>query len=113
MANIILSILLLLISFVYGNLRIELKKKDSSLKDVIPLKYREDVIYSKIGDNPINAIIIHDLNEFIRINANVRVGMVNFKEMQYYGPLYIGSSKQKLNFVYDTGSSWLWFPKNG
>lgn len=37
--------------------------------------------------------------------------MTNFRNLQYYGPLYLGSQRQKLNFVYDTGSSWLWFPK--
>ena len=31
--------------------------------------------------------------------------------MQYYGPLLIGPNKQQLNFIYDTGSSWLWVPK--
>ena len=56
------------------------------------------------------ASIVEDLEEFAQFNANMRVSLTNFRELQYYGPLFIGSPRQKLNFVYDTGSSWLWFP---
>ena len=75
--------IIILFSFALGNFRIPLKKKDINLNEVAPLRYREDVISERLGDRPVNAIIIHDLNEFMRINANVRVGLINFKEMQY------------------------------
>jgi hypothetical protein len=34
----------------------------------------------------------------------------NFKDLQYFGTLYIGPNKQKMTFIYDTGSSWFWIP---
>lgn len=83
------------------------------MKEVKSLRDRHDVIKAIIKDDEMTAIQVHDLDEFTRLNANIRVGLINFKELQYYGPLYIGSHRQKLNFVYDTGSSWLWFPKKG
>jgi saccharopepsin len=83
------------------------------LKEVKSLQDRHDVIKAIIKDDEMTAIQVHDIDEFTRLNANIRVGLINFKELQYYGPLYIGSHRQKLNFVYDTGSSWLWFPKKG
>ena len=55
--------------------------------------------------------MVNDINDMVRINANIRVGLTNYREMQYYGPLYLGSRRQELKFIYDTGSSWLWVPK--
>lgn len=96
---------------VLANLRIPLTKQDKDRRDVMTLRYREDVISEKLGNNTVTAIEVHDFDKFTCLNANVRVGLTNFKELQYYGPLYLGSQREKLNFVYDTGSSWLWFPK--
>eukprot|EP00343_Euplotes_focardii_P002800 CAMPEP_0205805516 /NCGR_PEP_ID=MMETSP0205-20121125/8772_1 /ASSEMBLY_ACC=CAM_ASM_000278 /TAXON_ID=36767 /ORGANISM="Euplotes focardii, Strain TN1" /LENGTH=333 /DNA_ID=CAMNT_0053076877 /DNA_START=61 /DNA_END=1063 /DNA_ORIENTATION=- len=36
--------------------------------------------------------------------------ITNFKDLQYYGTLYIGSMRHKMTFIYDTGSSWVWLP---
>jgi len=82
------------------------------MNDIISLRYREDVINTVLSDKPLKAIQINDFDKFLRLNSNIRVGLTNFRELQYYGPLYLGSNRQKLNFVYDTGSSWLWFPKS-
>ena len=48
--------------------------------------------------------------EYVKSYANIRVGLRNFKDLQYFGTLYLGSARQELNLVYDTGSSWLWVP---
>lgn len=104
-------LLLFLVVTTTANFRVDLSKRDSELKDITSIKYREDVINTVLnGSNP-NAIVINDFDEFVRLNANIRVGLTNFRELQYYGPLYLGSHRQKMHFVYDTGSSWLWFPK--
>ena len=34
----------------------------------------------------------------------------NSFDFQYYGTLYMGSEKQPLTFIFDTGSAWLWIP---
>ena len=39
-----------------------------------------------------------------------KVDFTNYMNLQYEGPLYIGSQKSKMKFIYDTGSSWLWVP---
>jgi hypothetical protein len=43
--------------------------------------------------------------------ANSRdVNMTNAQDMQYYVTLYIGSKRQAMTFIIDSGSSWLWVP---
>ena len=32
----------------------------------------------------------------------------NFKNTQYYGSLFVGSSQDEFEFIFDTGSPWLW-----
>lgn len=34
--------------------------------------------------------------------------MGNYKNSQYYGTLYVGSEKAPHEFIFDTGSPWLW-----
>ena len=34
----------------------------------------------------------------------------NVQNVQYYGTLYVGSHRQKMTFILDTGSSWMWLP---
>lgn len=36
--------------------------------------------------------------------------ITNFKDLQYYGDLFLGPSRQRMTFIYDTGSSWIWVP---
>ena len=33
-------------------------------------------------------------------------------DFQYKGTLYMGSQKQAMTFIFDTGSSWLWIPSD-
>lgn len=81
------------------------------MRDITSIEYRSDVIKTVLNGKEISAIEVKDLDHFLSENINIRVGLTNFRELQYYGPLYLGSNRKKLNFVYDTGSSWLWFPK--
>lgn len=32
----------------------------------------------------------------------------NYKNTQYYGTLYLGSEQEPHEFIFDTGSPWLW-----
>jgi hypothetical protein len=34
----------------------------------------------------------------------------NYLDKQYYGSLYIGSQRQEIEFIFDTGSPWIWTP---
>ena len=34
----------------------------------------------------------------------------NYANMQYYGSLYFGSNEAEHEFIFDTGSAWLWVP---
>ena len=38
------------------------------------------------------------------------IPITNYWNIQYYGPIYIGSSQEKMTVVYDTGSNLLWLP---
>ena len=37
----------------------------------------------------------------------------NSQNVQYYGSLYLGSGKEKHDFIFDTGSPWLWVATTG
>jgi len=50
-----------------------------------------------------------DLNNKRYLKA-ITKDITNFKDLQYYGTLYIGSKKHKMTFIYDTGSAWVWLP---
>ena len=39
-----------------------------------------------------------------------RIDLTNFQNLQFYGPLKIGSRHEEFNVIYDTGSGWLWIP---
>lgn len=41
------------------------------------------------------------------VKADARVDITNYLNLQYVGPLYMGSANQKVNVIWDTGSDWL------
>ncbi|CAI2364930.1 unnamed protein product [Moneuplotes crassus] len=45
-----------------------------------------------------------------RFLKSITKDITNFKDLQYYGNLFIGPERQKMTFIYDTGSAWVWFP---
>ena len=99
------------ISCALANIKVQLTRRDSNFNSVIPLKYRTDVIKKLLKDESIKAVEINSIDEFVDTTQSINVTLHNYNQMQYYGPLFIGSNKQQLNFIYDTGSSWLWVPK--
>lgn len=36
------------------------------------------------------------------------VRLENYQHTQFYGPLYVGSTKQEMNFVFSTGTNDIW-----
>ena len=44
------------------------------------------------------------------LSKSIYFDSINNQNLQYYGPLEIGSSRVRMNFVFDTGSNELWFP---
>lgn len=57
-----------------------------------------------------NATIREEGNAKERGLDGIEKDITNYQNLQYYSDLYIGESKQKLSFIYDTGSSYLWVP---
>jgi len=42
--------------------------------------------------------------------ATIEKTMTNYANLQYYATLYIGDSQKEMTFIWDTGSTFLWFP---
>mmetsp|Transcript_31974 Transcript_31974/g.31367 ORF Transcript_31974/g.31367 Transcript_31974/m.31367 type:complete len:308 (-) Transcript_31974:145-1068(-) len=101
-----LVILIFVVALTYANIRVDLSRFE---KEKIPSEYLR-LISDTISIEDPKIKEIEDLLEFSTGLGNVRVQLTNFRNLQYYGPLYLGSKRKRLNFVYDTGSSWLWFP---
>jgi hypothetical protein len=36
----------------------------------------------------------------------------NYEDFQYFGEVMIGSHQQKMDFLMDTGSDWIWIPSS-
>ena len=45
-----------------------------------------------------------------KYKGSTDVELNNYQDLQYYGPIQIGSKQQEFTVVYDTGSSWFWIP---
>ena len=65
--------------------------------------------------------IIKSQSEFISLlrfplnsvgNTTSIIPLSNFQNVQYYGFLSIGSTKQKVSVIFDSGSNVLWLPSN-
>ena len=58
-------------------------------------------------------IQISDENKLLflsEINAKTALPLTNYKNVQYYGIISLGSHKQEMTVNFDTGSSILWIP---
>ena len=88
-------------------------KRKSNLEDVasklegyvsedsaIPVT-KEDIKALKEGKVP---------NSLKNAYKDEKVDLKNYMDLQYYGPLKVGSAGKEFTLVYDTGSSWLWIP---
>lgn len=45
---------------------------------------------------------------FKNVDNKFIVRLENYQHTQFYGPLYVGSTKQQMNFVFSTGSNDIW-----
>jgi len=52
----------------------------------------------------------NDVDPITILEATREIDLTNFKDVQYFAPLYIGQDLQKMTFIFDTGSEWLWVP---
>lgn len=43
----------------------------------------------------------------------IEKNIFNFQDLQYFATLYIGENQKEMTFIYDTGSTYLWFPTTG
>ena len=78
---------------------VELKSRPSKQNS-----YHSNNVYENLGFESPNE------ENPIRMLKSITKEITNFKDLQYFGELYIGSNKQKMTFIYDTGSAWIWVP---
>jgi len=45
-------------------------------------------------------------------NQTAILKLTNFENVQYYGHLFVGSQRQKVSVIFDSGSNILWLPSN-
>jgi hypothetical protein len=41
------------------------------------------------------------------VGGDVSIDLTNYANYQYTGPLWMGSNRQRVDVIYDTGSDWL------
>lgn len=80
-------------------MRVELDKRQ--------IDNSEELLISSYNLQPL------DLDLLSSSLSNEKVDITNFQDLQYYGQVLIGSTKQKSEVVYDTGSYWLWTSAKG
>lgn len=42
-----------------------------------------------------------------RVQADSQIDLTNYMELQFTGPVIIGSNQESIKVIYDTGSDWL------
>jgi hypothetical protein len=70
-------------------------------------------VYKQIGDfsNETSDVSFITEEEMGKRNlTEITKTMDNYFNLQYYSTLYLGTNKQELTFIYDTGSTTLWAP---
>jgi hypothetical protein len=78
----------------------------------VPVKKEiHDEIYSAFLSGNIESVIQNLVPLGRRLAAtNETVNLTNSNEILYYGPLKIGADTTAMQFIFDTGSDWLWVP---
>ena len=58
---------------------------------------------------PIEKRLPHDSGRLLN-SYDRSVQITNERNMQYHSYFYVGSHRQKMSFILDTGSAWMWLP---
>jgi len=74
-------------------------------------KYHLDIDKVLSSQKHLNSLLKLPDNYFIT-NKTAILSLNNFQNVQYYGFLFVGSIKQKVSVIFDSGSNILWLPSN-
>lgn len=111
MHNLGVSVIILLLGIsLTAGIRVDLTKSEG-------LEQKLDQLKASIKNNEIKALSHEEMEQMkagtynLSPTNDVIVDLINYQDLQYYGPLQIGSKNQEFSVVYDTGSEWTWIPK--
>jgi hypothetical protein len=84
--------------------------------DLISIKLSKN-IQTGFGVNFLNGFLENRIEDHIQLlkipeKTNV-ITLHNYKNVQYYGSIFVGSNKQEMTVIFDTGSNLLWIPSKG
>ena len=71
----------------------------------------DHVLKSQANVNTYQSLLKLPDNYFIT-NQTAALSLNNFQNVQYYGSLFIGSQRQKVSVIFDSGSNILWLPSS-
>jgi cathepsin E len=106
-----ITLALLLFGLIYSDyLSVPLKR---SLKDNNELK--KGLAFIEDYKTQESNLLHRNIHEIQDINMLVKVAvmpLLNYFDIQYYGFIYVGSTRQPLSVIFDTGSNILWLESN-
>ena len=68
----------------------------------VPISVRQEEVFSHT--------VADERLQLFDWQTGIQKELQNYKNNQYYAKLWIGSQKQELQFIFDTGSPWFWAP---
>lgn len=98
--------------FQQPTMTISLTRKTRSGQPVTPFKNDETDNYAQalIAEPAAMNLLSMDTNDTAVGNPVFHVLLTNYLDYQYYGALYVGSNYKYYEYIFDTGSPWLWLP---
>lgn len=85
-------------------------------EELISIKLNKN-IQTGFGVNFLTGFLENRLENQIHL-ANIPdktnvITLHNYKNVQYFGSIFVGSNKQEITVIFDTGSNLLWIPSKG
>ncbi|CAI2362252.1 unnamed protein product [Moneuplotes crassus] len=81
-------------------------------KDIIAGTYKTGTTKELLSQMDTSIPLTTDRDSLVN-TENPAIDLTNFQDLQYYGPVTIGSEHEVFDVVYDTGSGWIWATGKG